>query len=419
MSDLFTGLIPSLPLLRSEMVLSQALRVSILAPVTASSAHPASDDCLLQVQNVAQSAVDKSGDIPSCVVQHCTNPADPCPANAAYLACLDTVLADNDGLPEHDVAINQATLVPPGFTPAWSTSTSLLQEEDADQSPGTGAALLEGEKVEQGEQVVGVRILTSGHRWANSSGKVQVDFRCADGMWHGTSANSAGPFSASRTYTMRQTLPAGCGWPSMLRLTLSNTNGVGFKRIEMFEGSDFSASDKKVTIIESEDGAEYGTNPFWLDGDGWAGNGKLYLVPHADLPWKAYDLDGWDSAEAALLTSKISKKRRLRLDGDQKVFIENQAILGDGAGDGALGMCRPLSPQHFSNPSAPTVRVCGTGVKATFFLRARCAGYYQHARQLGRCDRGLPPNICHTFSPAQDSRFGHYQSYLIEECYSR
>merc|ERR1719160_1728198 len=79
-----------------------------------------------------------------------------------------------------------------------------------------------------------------------------------------------------------------------------------------------------------------------------------------------------------------------KLDINQKVYIENQPVLGDGAGAGALNVCRSFAPQHVSNPDAPAVRVCGTGIKMTAFLLNECKGYYEHSKQIGQCDTGMP-----------------------------
>ena len=49
---------------------------------------------------------------------------------------------------------------------------------------------------------------------------------------------------------------------------------------------------------------------------------------------------------------------KAKLDINQKVYIENQPVLGDGAGAGALNKCRSFAAQHVSNPAAPAVRVC-------------------------------------------------------------
>merc|ERR1719450_1218881 len=110
----------------------------------------------------------------------------------------------------------------------------------------------------------------------------------------------------------------------------------------------------------------------------------------------------------AIATGKLTKQK-LALDNNQKVYIENSPVLGAGAGEGALNKCREFSDAHVSNPDAPAVKVCGTGIKATFFLRGRCADYYEHSVQVGKCDTGMPGSTCDSFSPANDPRFGAYQ----------
>ena len=111
---------------------------------------------------------------------------------------------------------------------------------------------------------------------------------------------------------------------------------------------------------------------------------------------------------------KFAKKGKL--DINQKVYIENQPVLGDGAGEGALNKCTEFAEQHVSNPDAPAVKVCGTGIKMTAYLRGRCEGYYEHHKEIGTCDTGAPPTTCQHYSPSDDPAFGHYQSYLIEQC---
>ena len=105
-----------------------------------------------------------------------------------------------------------------------------------------------------------------------------------------------------------------------------------------------------------------------------------------------------------------------KLDINQKVYIENQAVLGDGAGEGALNVCRSFAAQHVSNPDAPAVKVCGTGLKMTAYLMNECDPYYEHSREIGTCDTGASASTCDSYSPADDPRFGHYQSYKIEPC---
>lgn len=100
----------------------------------------------------------------------------------------------------------------------------------------------------------------------------------------------------------------------------------------------------------------------------------------------------------------------------QKVYIENAPVLGDGAGEGALNQCRGFAPAHVSNPSDPEVKVCGTGIKATIYLRGECEQYYEHQVQVGKCDKSMPSETCETYSPSQNAAFGHYQSYKIEQC---
>merc|ERR1719230_2024430 len=101
--------------------------------------------------------------------------------------------------------------------------------------------------------------------------------------------------------------------------------------------------------------------------------------------------------------------RKNRLDVNQAVYIENAPVLGAGAGEGALGECSAFADAH-------AVKVCGTGIKATFFLRGRCAEYYEHSKVVGKCDTGMSSDTCDEWSPLDDPKFGHYQSYLIEAC---
>jgi hypothetical protein len=114
--------------------------------------------------------------------------------------------------------------------------------------------------------------------------------------------------------------------------------------------------------------------------------------------------------------SNLKFAAKAKLDINQKVYIENQPVLGDGAGEGALNVCRSFAAQHVSDASKPAVRVCGTGIKMTAYLMNECDQYYEHSRQIGQCNTGAPPSTCDAFSPAEDPRFGHYQSYKIEPC---
>merc|ERR1719446_1617108 len=105
--------------------------------------------------------------------------------------------------------------------------------------------------------------------------------------------------------------------------------------------------------------------------------------------------------------------KKARLDINQKVYIENAPVLGDGAGEGILNSCQTFAAQHIANPEAPKFKVCGTGIKATVFLRNRCEAYYEHSRTIGKCDTGMPSDTCDSFSPAEDERFSAYQSYKV------
>merc|ERR1719436_1387163 len=121
-------------------------------------------------------------------------------------------------------------------------------------------------------------------------------------------------------------------------------------------------------------------------------------------------------ALALLGAPALAANLKSKLDINQKVYIENAPVLGDGAGEAILGECQAFAAQHVSNEEAPEVKVCGTGIKATVFLRGRCEGYYEHSVVIGKCDTGMPSCTCDVYSPADDARFGHYQSYKVEQC---
>ena len=117
------------------------------------------------------------------------------------------------------------------------------------------------------------------------------------------------------------------------------------------------------------------------------------------------------------LKIKQADKATALLDINQIVYIENSPVLGGGAGEGALNNCQAFAAAHVANPATPEVKVCGTGIKATFFLRGRCQEYSSHySKILGQCNSKLASNTCESWSPANDPTFGAYQSYLIEPC---
>merc|ERR1719174_877117 len=117
--------------------------------------------------------------------------------------------------------------------------------------------------------------------------------------------------------------------------------------------------------------------------------------------------------QAALIqtrSTRSSLKRKSKLDINQKVYVENAPVLGDGAGEAALNQCSAFAAQHVANPDAPNFKVCGTGIKATVFLRGRCESYYEHQQVVGKCDTGMPSTTCEAFGAQSDARFKHYQS---------
>merc|ERR1719389_694337 len=117
---------------------------------------------------------------------------------------------------------------------------------------------------------------------------------------------------------------------------------------------------------------------------------------------------------------------RARLDINQAVYVEGNPVLSSTVGSGALNECRAFADFMVDNPDKPEVKVCGTGVKMTVFLLGRCgqmstgrglpSAGMAHTWPVGACDPKFPPDICETFSPASDKRFGAAQSYKIEQC---
>merc|ERR550514_249681 len=95
--------------------------------------------------------------------------------------------------------------------------------------------------------------------------------------------------------------------------------------------------------------------------------------------------------------ASASMLKKTKLDINQKAYIENAAVLGDGAGQGNLNVCMELADHFVANPNAPNVKVCGTGIKMTVFLPGRCgegsltAAKMAHTWDVGACDTGAPP----------------------------
>merc|ERR1719324_1056011 len=125
---------------------------------------------------------------------------------------------------------------------------------------------------------------------------------------------------------------------------------------------------------------------------------------------------------AALVSASSAALVKAKLDINQKAYIEGQAVLGDGAGQGALNTCMELADAFVANPNAPEVKVCGTGIKMTVYLLGRCgegsltAAKMAHTWEVGTCDTGAPPSSCAAYGPSKDKRMGVSQSYKITQC---
>ena len=76
-------------------------------------------------------------------------------------------------------------------------------------------------------------------------------------------------------------------------------------------------------------------------------------------------------------TKKSLLKRKSKLDINQKVYVENAPVRGDGG--------KEFTDAYVANKAAPTVKVCGTGIKAAVLLHGRCVGYYEHLVVIGEC----------------------------------
>merc|ERR1719359_1302719 len=109
----------------------------------------------------------------------------------------------------------------------------------------------------------------------------------------------------------------------------------------------------------------------------------------------------------------LSKKK---LDINQKVTVEGVEVLGGAAGEAALNQCNSLTPNQVAHAAAPKVKVCGTQIKATVFLRGRCEAYHDKQWEVGTCNTGAASDSCVEYSPADDKRMGAAQSYKIEMC---
>merc|ERR1719194_303788 len=125
---------------------------------------------------------------------------------------------------------------------------------------------------------------------------------------------------------------------------------------------------------------------------------------------------------ACLACSATALMQKAKLDINQKAYIEGQAVLGDGAGQGNLNVCMGLAEHFVTVLSKPAVKVCGNGIKMTVYLLGRCGegsltgAHLAHTWTIGACDTGAPPSSCASFSPADDAKMGAAQSYKITQC---
>ena len=77
------------------------------------------------------------------------------------------------------------------------------------------------------------------------------------------------------------------------------------------------------------------------------------------------------------------------LDSNQKVYIDREAVLGDGAGEGLLGVCTSFDADTVADPSKPEVMVCGEFLKFLWLVFAsKCHLTYElHRSVLHSCSR--------------------------------
>merc|ERR1719379_2573288 len=125
---------------------------------------------------------------------------------------------------------------------------------------------------------------------------------------------------------------------------------------------------------------------------------------------------------ASLMCSTTALLSKSKLDINQKAYIEGQAVLGDGAGQGNLNVCMGLAEHFISVASKPAVKVCGNGIKMTVYLLGRCGegsltgAHLAHTWVVGACDTGAASSTCASFAPSDDQRMGAAQSYKITQC---
>ena len=111
----------------------------------------------------------------------------------------------------------------------------------------------------------------------------------------------------------------------------------------------------------------------------------------------------------------------------QTVNIEGNPVC-DQTSCAALNKCTAFASQHVSSPTAPTVEICGTGLKVTMYLLGppaahhnndECRQYYEHQHTIDSCSAGSEvgsSTSCKSYGPADDPRIAAYQAYIIEQC---
>lgn len=119
-------------------------------------------------------------------------------------------------------------------------------------------------------------------------------------------------------------------------------------------------------------------------------------------------------------SSRISEKR-VKLDINQKVYIEGQLTIGNGEkGSFGKNKCNQFASYMVDSPSKPTVKVCGTQIKMEVFLFGECnagyPGYGDRVWTIGVCNTKKPASWCETFSPQNDSSFGATQTWRASYC---
>lgn len=101
-----------------------------------------------------------------------------------------------------------------------------------------------------------------------------------------------------------------------------------------------------------------------------------------------------------------------------EVFLSDSKVFGSGASGTvpAIGECVALSDAQQTSTTEPRIKVCGTSLKVTAFLKNGCADY--KSVDIGSCDSSKPASTCVEVDPksAEQAGFQHFQSYKIDYC---